>query len=64
MSDGVELGSGGRETAFAEEGKVKGDGNGVTELVGKAMEGLGLAGRGKANGTGKRRVGMDGLVDL
>lgn len=62
VQDGVELGSGGKEAAFAEEGKVEGEG--VTAMVGKAMEGLGLAGRGKANGAKRRRKGTEGLVDV
>lgn len=64
MSEGVELGSGAKDAAFAEEGKVEGDAEGVVGLVGMAMEGLGLAGRGKINGTKRRRKGMEGLVDV
>jgi glycerol kinase len=62
MSEGVEVGPGTKDTAFAEHGKIEGEG--VAGMVGKAMEGLGLAGRGKPNGTRRRRKGMDGLVDV
>lgn len=62
LPNGVEMGSGGKEAAFANQGKVEGEG--VTATVGKAMEAMGLAGRGKPNGVKKRRKGMDGLVDV
>lgn len=58
ITEGAELGPGGAQTAFAEEGKVE---NG-TGALGNAMENLGLAGRGKPEK--KRRKGMDGLVDV
>lgn len=58
----VQMGPGGEDAAFANEGKVEGDANGVMGAVGKAMENLGFAGRGKE---GKKvRKGMDGLVDV
>jgi glycerol kinase len=55
---GVELGTGGEESAFAEQGKVD---EGLS-TVGKAMQNLGLAGRGKE--IKKKRKGNDGLVDM
>ncbi|RSH89383.1 Glycerol kinase [Saitozyma podzolica] len=55
---GVELGTGGEESAFAEQGKVD---EGLS-TVGKAMQNLGLAGRGKE--IKKKRKGNDGLVDI
>jgi glycerol kinase len=55
---GVELGTGGEESAFAEQGKVD---EGLS-TVGKAMQNLGLAGRGKE--IKMKRKGNDGLVDM
>ena len=52
ITEGAELGPGGEEAAFAEEGKVQ---NGVNG----AMKKLGLG-----KGEKKRRKGMDGLVDV
>lgn len=65
MPEDVEIGPGGEEAAFASEGKVIGenDKEGVMGSVGRAMENLGLAGRGKG-GEKKRRKGTDGLVDV
>ncbi|OCF33467.1 glycerol kinase [Kwoniella heveanensis CBS 569] len=62
----VEIGTGGEDAAFGEKGEIVEDGEGVTEKVGKAMEGLGLAGRGKPNGTAhhKKRKGKEGMVDV
>ncbi|WVQ96697.1 glycerol kinase [Kwoniella sp. CBS 9459] len=62
----VEIGTGGEDAAFGEKGEVVEAADGVTEKVGQAMEGLGLAGRGKPNGTGhhKKRKGKEGMVDV
>ena len=62
VADGVEMGSGRKGTAISEVGEVEDPG--VVGLLGKAMEGLGLAGRGKEMGGKKRRKGTDGLVDM
>lgn len=56
------MGTGTEEAAFGSHGKV--EGGGATETLGKAMESLGLAGRGKKTGTGRVRKGKDGLVDM
>ena len=60
-SDGVVMGSGSADAAFSHKGQVEGEG--LIANVGKAMESLGLAGRGKAVGKRKRK-GKKGLVDL
>lgn len=58
------LGTGKAEAAFAEKGKVVNDAAGVVGTVGKLMEGLGLAGRGKEGGSNRRRKGKEGLLDM
>ncbi len=58
------MGTGKVEAASAETGEVVSDSSGVMGAVGKVMEGLGLAGRGKEGGTKRRRKGRDGLMDL
>jgi len=40
------------------------DAAGVVGTVGKLMEGLGLAGRGKEGGSNRRRKGKEGLLDM
>ncbi|WVQ82987.1 glycerol kinase [Cryptococcus sp. DSM 104549] len=61
----VEMGTGGDDAAFGEKGKVVDEGAGVAGTLNKAMEGMGLAGRGKEGSTAKRyRKGKEGLVDV
>lgn len=56
------VGTGTEHAAFGSQGRV--EGGGATETMGKAMEALGLAGRGKEGGTGRKRKGKEGLVDV
>lgn len=58
----VGIGTGTNEAAFGSRGTV--EGGGIAGTVGKAMENLGLAGRGKELGCKKRRKGKEGLVDV
>lgn len=62
----VEMGTGTDEAAIGEHGEieVEGQANGLVGQVGKAMEGLGFAGRGKEGGGKRRRKGKEGLVDV
>lgn len=59
----VPMGTGKEEAAFADTGKVVDDEATISGRIGKAMEGLGLAGRGKEHHKRKRK-GADGLVDV
>lgn len=63
-AEGVVMGTGAAESAFAEAGEVEKDGDGVVGAVGKVMENLGFAGRGKEHSNKKRRKGKAGLVDM
>lgn len=63
-AEGVTMGTGKAESAFAESGKVEAQGEGVAAAMSKAMETLGLAGRGKESSSKKRRKGKAGLVDM
>lgn len=63
-AEGVVLGTGKAESAFAEAGHVEKDGDGIVGTVGKVMENMGLAGRGKEHASKKRRKGKAGLVDM
>lgn len=56
------MGTGTAEAAFADTGDVVGDG--IMGAVGRVMEGLGLAGRGKEGISKKRRKGREGLMDM
>ena len=56
------VGTGTEEAAFGSHGEIKGGGG--SDTLGKAMEGLGLAGRGKPTGSGRKRMGKEGLVDM
>ena len=58
------LGTGRAEAAFTNVGKVVEDPEGVVGTVGKVMEGLGFAGRGKDGTSKKRRKGKEGLIDM
>ena len=65
LPETVEMGTGKKEAAFSDQGKAGVDGqSGVAGVVGKAMEGLGLAGRGKGMTGKQRRKGREGLVDV
>lgn len=68
VPDEVEMGTGTAEAAIGDHGKieVEGEADGVVNGVGKTMESLGLAGRGKeqAEGGKKKRKGKEGLVDV
>jgi glycerol kinase len=57
LPEGVHLGTGAEDSAFAKTGKVEGEG-----MVAGMMQGLGLVGRGKE--FKKKRKGNDGLVDM
>ena len=57
------VGTGGEEAAFGDQGKIVEEG-GAADTLGKAMEGLGLAGRGKSAPSGRKRMGKEGLVDM
>jgi glycerol kinase len=61
----VEMGTGTDEAAIGDAGRIEADGqaNGIAGSIGKAMENLGLAGRGKEGGK-RRRKGKEGLVDV
>lgn len=64
VPDEVEIGTGTEEAAIGDTGKIEvnGESGGAVGTVGRAMETLGLAGRGKQ---GKRvRKGKEGLVDM
>ncbi|ORX40088.1 hypothetical protein BD324DRAFT_616215 [Kockovaella imperatae] len=64
-ADGDTMGNGVREEAFAEHGEIQHGGGGrVMNMMGKAMQNLGLGGRGKPVIAKSRRKGMDGLVDI
>ena len=54
------MGTGTAEAAFAANGEVEGEG--MMATVGKVLEGLGLAGRGKEQR--KKRKGVEGLLDV
>lgn len=56
------VGTGKEEAAFGDQGKIAGGGG--SDMLGKAMEGLGLAGRGKPATSGRKRMGKEGLVDM
>lgn len=56
------VGTGTEEAAFGSHGEIKVGGG--SDTLGKAMEGLGLAGRGKPTGSGRKRMGKEGLVDM
>jgi len=56
------VGTGKEEAAFGDQGIIE-DG-GAVDALGKSMETLGLAGRGKSTGTGRKRKGKEGLVDV
>jgi hypothetical protein len=56
------VGTGTEEAAFGSNGKV--EGGGAVDALGKTMEALGLAGRGKSTGTGRKRIGKESLVDV
>jgi glycerol kinase len=61
--DGIQIGTGGEDAAFSDEGNIANGSTGVVNTIGKAMESLGLAGKGKDQGR-RRRKGKDGLVDM
>lgn len=56
------MGTGKEHAAFGSHGTV--EGGGVTDTIGQAMESMGLAGRGKKTGTGRKRKGKESLVDV
>jgi len=56
------VGTGKEEAAFGHHGTI--EGGGAVDALGKTLEGLGLAGQGKATGTGRKRKGKDSLVDV
>jgi len=56
------VGTGKEEAAFGSHGTV--EGGGAVDALGKTMESLGLAGRGKSTGTGRKRKGKESLVDV
>lgn len=59
------VGTGTEEAAFGDQGKIQDVSEGAgSETLGKAMEGLGLAGRGKPKASGRKRMGKEGLVDM
>jgi glycerol kinase len=63
----AQMGTGTEEAAIGQQGKIHVDGEaeGIVGQVGKVMQGLGLAGRGKENGAPqRRRKGKEGLVDM
>ncbi|ADV21902.1 Glycerol kinase, putative [Cryptococcus gattii WM276] len=64
VPDEVEMGTGTQEAAFGEKGNVVDGDASITGKIGKAMEGLGLSGRGKDGKAKKRRKGKEGLVDV
>jgi glycerol kinase len=65
VPDEVEMGTGTDEAAIGESGEIEvnGQANGAVGAVGKALENLGFAGRGKEGGK-RRRKGKEGLVDV
>ncbi|KIS02117.1 glycerol kinase [Cryptococcus deuterogattii 2001/935-1] len=64
VPDEVNMGTGTQEAAFGEKGDVVDGDASITGKIGKAMEGLGLSGRGKDGKAKKRRKGKEGLVDV
>lgn len=64
VPDEVDMGTGTQEAAFGEKGGVVDGDASITGKIGKAMEGLGLSGRGKDGKAKMRRKGKDGLVDV
>lgn len=56
------VGTGKKEAAFGSHGTI--EGGGAVDALGKTMESLGLAGRGKSTGTGRKRKGKESLVDV
>lgn len=56
------VGTGKAEAAFGDQGTI--EGGGAVDALGKTMEALGLAGRGKSTGTGRKRKGKESLVDV
>ena len=69
VPENVEMGTGTEEAAIGDHGEIAVDGKtegGVVDGVGKAMETLGFAGRGKEQTEGgkRKRKGKDGLVDV
>jgi glycerol kinase len=56
------VGTGKEEAAFGSHGKI--EGGGAVDAMGKTLETLGLAGRGKPSGTGRKRKGKESLVDV
>lgn len=64
VPDKVEMGTGTHEAAFGDKGDVVDGDTSMTGRIGKAMEGLGLAGRGKDGKAKKYRKGKEGLVDV
>lgn len=64
LKEDVELGTSTGEAAFSGKGDVVTNGGGAAGAVGKVMESLGFAGRGKQVNGKKRRKGKDGLVDV
>jgi glycerol kinase len=56
------VGTGKEEAAFGDQGII--EDAGAVGALGKTMESLGLAGRGKATGTGRKRKGKESLVDV
>ena len=58
------IGTGTANSAFAHSGEVVDPAAGVSGTIGKALESLGLAGRGKEGASKKRRKGKEGLLDM
>ena len=58
------LGTGKAEAAFGDTGDVVNENSGFIDSVGRVMEGLGLAGRGKEFSGKRVRKGKEGLLDM
>ena len=58
------MGTGRAESAFGQTGQVVSKSDGVVGSIGKVMEGLGLAGRGKVGDSKRSRKGKEGLLDM
>ena len=58
------MGTGKAESAFGQTGHVVSKTDGVVGGIGKVMEGLGLAGRGKVGESKRSRKGKEGLLDM